>query len=252
MVPDDVKLVSWTHRTAVPSATSVTGDLRDTHAVAAAFARTSPSLVIHSAMALDAASIVEASRNVIQRASLVGADVVYISTDGVFSGDGRPLDEGARPDPIWEYGRWKAEAEELVLRGPAGSAVVRLPLVVSLDPEYRTIERIRQRALGQTPTHWFHDETRQPAMAADIAQAIWRIALLEPRDRSGTWHLPGPERLSRYDIAQRITRALGLDASLIVSATTPPDAVRPRHIDMLGERARDHVGWRPSRILSET
>ncbi|MDQ3484010.1 MAG: sugar nucleotide-binding protein [Actinomycetota bacterium] len=249
MVPNDVKLVPWTHRRAVLGPTPVTADLRDAQAVAAAFASTSPSLVIHSAVALDVASIVDATRNVVNGASHAGAEVVYISTDAVFSGDGRPVDESARPDPIWEYGRWKAEAEELVLRGQAGSAVVRLPLVVSLSPPDRTVERIRQGAVEFLPTHWFHDETRQPAMAVDVAQAIWRIALLDSRDRSGTWHLPGPERLSRYEIAQRVAAALRLDAGSIVSAKTPPDAVRPPHIDMLGERARSQIGWTPARIL---
>lgn len=248
-VPGDVEFVACTHRAAVPGAPSVTADLRDRDAVLAALTSTRPSLVIHAAMALDAASIVDATANVVQAASLVGADLVYISTEAVFAGDGRPVDEDVCPDPIWPYGRWKAAAEELVLHALPGSAVVRLPLVVSLDPEDRATARIHRGGIKQAPTHWFHDETRQPAMGADIAWAIWQIALVVSERRSGVWHLPGPERLSRYEIAQRVVKALRLDASSIMCATTPPDDIRPQHINMLGDRARRQVGWRPSPIL---
>ena len=209
-----------------------------------------PSLVIHAAMAVDAASIVDATTNVTEGASLVGADVVYVSTDAVFSGDGRPRDERAQPDPIWDYGRWKAQAENVILREPTGSAVVRLPLVVSLDPEDRTVARIRRGALERQPTLWFHDEIRQPAMASDIAEGLWRIASLAPDQRSGTWQLPGPESLSRYEIARRVTDALKLDPKSVVSVPAPRDGTRPRHIDMRSDRARDEIRWEPAPILT--
>ena len=157
-VPPDTEFVALTHRTSVQSSASVTADLRDAGPVSAVFSSVRPSLVIHAAMAVDAASIVGATTNVSEAASLVDADLVYVSTDAVFSGDGRPREEGARPDPTWDYGRWKAEAEEVVLRESAGAAVVRLPLVVSLDPEDRVVARIRQGALRGEPTKWFHDE----------------------------------------------------------------------------------------------
>lgn len=248
-VPGDVELVACTHRAAVPAATSVTADLRDPNAALAALTSTRPSLVIHAAMALDAVSVVDATANVVQAASLVGADLVHLSTEAVFAGDGRPVDEDARPDPTWPYGRWKARAEERVLHGLPGSTVVRLPLVISLDPEDGATAQIHRGGIEHAPTYWFHDETRQPAMAADVARAIWQIALTAKEGRSGVWHLPGPERLSRYEIAQRVVKALRLDARSIVRATTPSDAIRPRHIDMLGDRARRQVDWKPARVL---
>jgi len=248
-VPDDVELVPLAHRMSVPGAASVTADLRDASAVSAAFARVGPALVIHAAMAVDAASIVGATTNVTEAASLVGAEAVFVSTDAVFSGDGRPRDENAEPDPIWDYGRWKAEAEKVVLQGPTDSAVVRLPLVVSLDPEDRVVARIRQGARRGEPTTWFHDEIRQPAMASDIAEGLWRIASRPADQRSGTWQLPGPESLSRYEIARRVTDALQLDPSSVTSEPSPRDGTRPRHLDLRSDRARDEIGWEPARVL---
>ena len=234
--------MAWAHAAPVPGR-SVSGDLRDRDSVIAELTRLRPSLVIHAAMALDAVSIVEATANVVEGASRVGAHLVHLSTDAVFSGDGRPRDEDALPDPISPYGRWKAEAEDVVLHGDA--AVVRLPLVVSLDPEDGAVARIRRHA----PTHWFHDEMRQPAMAADLAPAIWQIARLPDDRRTGVWHLPGPERLSRYEIAQRVVEALGLDPTSIVSAATPPDVVRPKDLVLGADRARGMTGWNPAPIL---
>lgn len=136
-----------------------------------------------------------------------------------------------------------------MLDGSQGSAVVRLPLVVSLDPDDSAIAKIRRGAVEQAATSWFHDETRQPAMAADVAPAIWKIAQLERGHRSGVWHLPGPERLSRYEIARRVVAALGLDPNSIISSTSPNNDTRPRHINMLGDRARSQVSWRPAPVL---
>ena len=249
-VPADAELVPLAHRTSVPGSASVTADLRDAQAVSAVFARVRPSLVIHAAMAVDAASIVGATTNVTEAASLVGADVVHVSTDAVFSGDGRPRDEGAEPDPTWDYGRWKAEAEKVVLRGPT-----RRPPSFGCRSSSRSTPRtvssrgIRQGALRGQPTTWFHDEIRQPAMAPDIAEGLWRIASLAADQRAGTWQLPGSESLSRYEIARRVTDALQLDPSSVSSEPAPRDGSRPRHLDLRSDRARAEIGWEPARIL---
>jgi dTDP-4-dehydrorhamnose reductase len=122
------------------------------------------------------------------------------------------------------------------------------PGVVSLDPEDRAVERIRQGSRHE-PTRWFHDETRQPAMASDIAAALWQIASLEPGPRAGVWQLPGPEHLSRYEIARRVVDTLRLDPGSVAPVPVPPDAGRPRHIDMVGGRARGGIGWDPAPVL---
>jgi dTDP-4-dehydrorhamnose reductase len=249
-VPDDVELVSLIHRSPVPGSAVVSADLCDAPAVVAAFERVGPSMVIHAAWKLDEPSIVDATRNVVDAASAVGADVVHLSTDVVFSGDGRRADERSQPDPVSDHGRWKAHAEVIVERAPARSCVVRLPLVVSLDPEDRSTERIREGAIEARTTRWFHDEFRRPAMAADIVDGLWRIASLPPGRRAGVWHLGGSELLSRYEIALRVADALELDRGSVDAEPTPPDLVRPRHIDMRSERASADIGWTAAPILT--
>ena len=241
-IPSRVDLVAWTHRTPIPDSNTLHGDLRDRDVVAHVV-DLRPTLIIHAAVALDEASIVDATRNVVDAASAVGAHLVHLSTDAVFSGDGGRRDENDAPDPVSDYGRWKAAAEDVVTSKAPTSAIVRLPLVVSVDPEDGATRRIRQ---GET--RWFEDEVRQPAMAADLATAIWDIAPLGDNGR-GAWHLPGPERLSRYEIAERVVAALHLDRSSIVAVPTPPDSRRPKDLHLGDDRARREIGWRPRPIL---
>lgn len=133
--PVGTEVVGLTHRTRLRDAPEVMADLRDPGAVVAAVHLVRPSLVIHAAYARDPVAIVAATQNVVDAAQKVGVDVLYVSSDAVFSGDGSPRRENAPPDPVWDYGRWKARAERIVSRASATSVIVRLPLVVSLDPE---------------------------------------------------------------------------------------------------------------------
>ncbi len=251
-------IVALRHRTPLASSgidhqtsgTEVQADLRDTTAVRAAVAQARPSLVIHTAYARDRASIVEATRNIAMAVAEAGADLVHISSDAVFSGDGRPRSEDATPDPIWDYGRWKAEAERVAATVDR-AAIVRLPLVVSTDPADHVVERIRTGASSGQPTSWFTDEHRQPALASDLADACWRIIGLGPDRSAGVWHLPGPETLSRHEIAVRVVANLDLPPTSIVASTTPEGTARPGHLDLDDTRARREIAWRPAPVLSD-
>lgn len=244
-----VPAVSVMHRRPVDGR-RVVADLRDPDAVADAFATVRPRLVIHAAFARDEASIVDATRNVAEAAKRTGADCILISSEAVFSGDGRARSEGSRPDPVWDYGRWKAEAEALAFITVARIAIVRLPLIISTDPDDHVVSDIRAAGERSERSVWFTDEMRQPARADDLARAIWSIAALPAEARSGPWHLPGPERLSRFDIAQRTVEAVGLDKSWIVSAPSPLNAHRPLDLNLTGQRAQHLIGRSPRPVHS--
>lgn len=229
---------------------SVTADLRDRDATMAAVARAEPDVVVHAAYALDGPSIVDATRHVAAAAAAAGAGLVLTSTDAVFCGDGRVRAEDDAPDPIWDYGRWKAEAEQHAVHHVADATIVRLPLLVSVDPDDHVIRQIRRAAADGEQKPWFADELRQPALAREVAEAIWRIIGLGPEGRFGLWHLPGPEHLSRFEIAARVLQALHLDPDLIRPEPTPPTAVRPRDLRLGDERARTTIDWNPTAVLA--
>lgn len=242
--PALVEVVSMIHRRPLPG-TTVEADLRDRRAVLDALDAVQPQLVIHAAFARDEASIVAASQHVAEAAQAIGAALILVSSEAVFSGAGDARSESDAPDPVWDYGRWKTEAERLVLATDPDAAVVRLPLIVSLDPPDHVLAQISAAGSKGERTIWFTDEMRQPAWAEDIAGGIWDIAALPPGHRAGCWHLPGPERLSRFDIAGRGVEAAGLDRSWIVAEPSPPDVHRPRDLHLTAERARREIGWSP-------
>lgn len=88
--PTGHDVVGVVHRRVVADVPVVKADLRDADAVKAAVRQVQPSLVLHTAYAKDRASIIDASRHVVEAAAEVDADIVLVSTDAVFSGDGTP------------------------------------------------------------------------------------------------------------------------------------------------------------------
>jgi dTDP-4-dehydrorhamnose reductase len=246
-VADDFEIVGIVHRRPVPGVPTVRADLLDGDAVLTAARHVRPSLIVHTAYAKDHESIVTASGHVANAAADVGADVVHISSDVVFPGDGVGRDERSTTAPTSDYGRWKAEAERVITSHSSRNSIIRISLIVSIDPDDQAVNRIRSSAARGETTMWFTDEVRQPAGAEDLARAIWRIAALDTR--SGVWHLPGPERLSRHQIAERVVAALGLEPGAIGGESTPIGSDRPRHLHLLDARATREIGWAPAPVL---
>jgi dTDP-4-dehydrorhamnose reductase len=247
--PHGTSVVALTHRHGTPLLPEVHADLRDAGSTLSAVKQADPVLIIHAAYAHDRAAIVDATEHVVAAADEVDADIVFISTDAVFGGDGVARDEASAPDPVWDYGRWKAEAERIVREWSGRAAIVRLPLLVSVDPDDHVVREIRAGAARGETTRWFTDETRQPALAHEVAAAVWRIAALDAAARGGTWHLAGSERLTRYEIARRVIDRLGLSRDVVEAGVTPAGAARPRDIVFTAARARAEVDWNPSPVL---
>ncbi len=165
-----------------------------------------------------------------QLAARFGDRFVFVSTDLVF--DGRrapyaPLDPVA---PLSVYGQTKAEGEELVLA--RGGQVVRLPLLFGADAHGRgATAMVRAAIASNRPQALFTNEYRTPLHAHDAAQALVALVLAERRPR--IVHLPGPERVSRWQFAQRLCAAHGLPADLLQPAECQ-DALRPRDVSLMG------------------
>lgn len=246
-VPEAVQVVAAAHTAEVDWPATVTGDLRDAGETAALVAEAAPELVLHTAYRKDRAGIVDATANVVRATREHGARMIHVSTESVFSGDGRPRSETGEPDPISDYGRWKAEAERLVHDHLPEAAVVRLPLLVSVDPPDGVVASIRSAVAAGNTVGWYAGERRPAAYAEDVATALWRLAVLPSSAAAGTWHLPGPERLTRAELGMRTAKALGLpDPGAEIPG--PPLDERPRDLWLLDRRARAELDWRPRRV----
>jgi dTDP-4-dehydrorhamnose reductase len=218
-----------------------------------------PAAVVHAAilndpvaMAADKAAAwaayVDATRNVVDAANAVGAQVVLVSTDWVFDGTQGPAAEDAPPNPVNQYGFLKAASELVLLERAERGTVARVAGVQGV-PRGRTraprtyptdfvgghrqdhgfgylvaslVEALRA---GEPFTVWESpaiNTLATPTLATDAAGLIWRA--LE-RAVTGVLHCTGGEHVERVTLARRAALAFGLDPDL-VRAGPPPEPPR--------------------------
>jgi dTDP-4-dehydrorhamnose reductase len=125
------------------------------------------------------------------------ARLIHLSSDVIFSGAlARPLREDDVPDPVTEYGAFKARAEQLVLAARPDAVAIRTSLI------YRGDGSTRHEQLARDPSMSFYDdELRSPIQVGDLAAAILELATL---DVAGPLHVAGADGLSRLDFARLV------------------------------------------------
>lgn len=179
-----------------------------------------------------------------------GGRFLFTSTDMVFDGDGAPYAEGDAPTPPSVYGRTKVAAEAAI-RPLARTLSVRVPLMFGLPATGRPSTFAGQLAAlrSATPVKLFTDEFRTPLWNQDAADALVRLALSE---LTGLIHVPGPERLSRYEMIARVAQAIGAGSAALepISRLSIPGAEkRPADLSLRGDLfARTFPQFRATRI----
>lgn len=232
--------VDLTWRSQVPAAPGVHHrvDLCDADATRRLFEQCGPDLVVHTAYrAGSRGDIVEAAENVAAAAARVGAGLVHLSTDVVFDGDGSSRCELDPPCPINDYGRWKLEAEQVVTQLVPNACVTRSSIVVRLDPPDAGCATALAVARGEHRMRFFDDEIRLPILLEDLVGRLVALIELPAPQRSGVWHLPGPEAMSRSELARRIVAYHGVDPSRIDGVIGGSDTGRPRDLRLTSIRS---------------
>jgi dTDP-4-dehydrorhamnose reductase len=148
----------------------------------------------------------------------LGARLLHISTDLVFSGQCAPYSEDDACDPISHYGHTKLMAERMVLSRCPNSVVARTSLLIGASPRGdRGVDEQIERALmrGASP-RLFTDEYRTPVGARDLARVL---VALGRHPFCGVLHVTGQETLSRYEMGVIIARARGHPVERLVAAS---------------------------------
>jgi dTDP-4-dehydrorhamnose reductase len=150
-----------------------------------------------------------------------GVPYVFFSTDYVFDGAKEhpgPYAETAPTNPLSVYGRTKLEGEQRVLQAYPEALVLRTTWVYGADPRQKNFLYSMMRSLkARQPMKVPQDQVSTPTYNRDLVRAA--LGLVEAR-AAGVFHVAGPELLGRLEFAQQVTRALGLDASLLEGVTT--------------------------------
>jgi len=186
-------------------------ELLDHAAVVERFKRERPSLVIHCA-AVSKAAACQADPALARRLNVdatrllaeLGADarIVFLSSDLVFDGRRGRSPENAIPNPLHLYGETKAAAEEVLRRHPR-HLIVRTSLNYGTSPtgDRAFNEEMLAAVRAGRRQKLFTDEFRCPIAVEDTARLIWALI---GAAATGIHHVAGGERLSRWEIGQRL------------------------------------------------
>ena len=215
-----------------PPSTSI--DLRYRESVLGVIGDWRPTAIVHTAYRKgDRSSIVDATRNVAEAAAASGARLVHVSTDVVFAGRQRPYDERDPPSPRHQYGRDKADAEEIVAAMCPDAVIARTSLLLGRAELSIHELTVRDAIAGRSPITFFRDEIRCPALVDDVAAAITELA--GRHEIHGPIHLGGPDPLSRAELAVLIAHRHDWDATRL-------------RLGEMGDARRD----RPVRLLLDS
>lgn len=149
----------------------------------------------------------EGAAIVAEAALQVGAPIVHLSTDYVFDGRStRPWIETDQVGPLSVYGLSKEAGERAVRRVHSGHVILRTSWV--FGSHGKNFVRTMLRLGAERPQlRIVADQHGCPTPAADLATAIWRIALqtvTPTRDVFGTFHFAGQGATTWFDFARRI------------------------------------------------
>lgn len=228
-------------------------DLLNTAGVAELFESTRPETVIHSAAVADidyceshpeeaSALNVEVTRHLVTLARAHDSRFVFLSTDTVFDGEKGNYGEDDAPIPINYYARTKVEAEQVVREILPSAVIARVSLVMGLPLGgagnsflMKMLETLKKGGVARFPDH----EIRSPIDVVTLARSLVELA---GNGFSGTIHLAGNTRVSRYDLGLRIAEWLDYPAESIAAVKAEEmagRAPRPRDVSLNNERARN-------------
>lgn len=162
-------------------------------------------------------------------AARVGAHLVHVSTDYVFSGDkGEPYDEWDEPAPVSAYGRAKLGGEREVMRHAGSWSIARTALVFGRRrPTF--VDMVMDRARTGEPIYGVDDVIGSPTSATDVARVLARLAI---ERREGCFHVANAGSCSRYELALDVLELAGMDPAKVTRSTAadlPWIARRPRN-----------------------
>ncbi len=186
---------------------------------------------------------------IIKHAKVIGAKLIYLSTDFVFDGSAGPYKEEDKVCPVNYYGTTKIAAEKLILESGLDYCIIRTALLYGKKAESgRTnfIHWVKQNLENKNPIKVVNDQVRTPTYIPDLVEGI--LTTLRTGAK-GIYHISGGETLTPFDMAMEVAEHLGLDKTLITavnaSSFTQP-AKRPLVTGFNIAKARSDLGFNPT------
>jgi len=237
-------------------------DITDGTALKQIFDKTKPDVVVHSAALTDVDKCeeekdlawkinVEGTSNIAELCHEHNCFLVYVSTDYVFNGEKGNYTETEQTAPINNYGLTKLKGEEEIKQSKAEYCIARTSVIYGSIPAAGKvnfalwlIEKLRKKEETKTVT----DQWNSPTLNTNLAEMI--LEIVEKRI-TGTFHLAGATRLSRYEFAQNIAETFNLNENLLRPTSSEKMswiAKRPKDTSLNIEKAKHTLNNKPLQI----
>ena len=169
--------------------------------------------------------------------------LIHFSTDFVFDGNKGNYSEEDEAYPVNYYGKTKLEAEQLIKESGISHIIARVCMLYGYngDNSERSFARwVFENLKEGKQINVFTDYFGTPTLVDDIAIAV---AELLKTDKKGIYHVSGPERISRHDLAVKISETFKFRDGLI-------NPVASDQLKQTAKRPRD-TSLNISRLLAE-
>ena len=196
-----------------------------------------------------------ASRYLFEASQKINAHFQLLSTDFIFDGEKGNYKETDEPNPLSVYAKSKVDGEALLLNSDyKNHSIVRTIIVYGIGNNLSRNNIIcwAKEALGKGQAmNIIDDQFRAPTWADDLAWACLRICEL---NKTGIYHISGPETFSIYTIVERVANYYGLSTESLTktdSSTLNQPAKRPPRTGFDLSKSRNELGYNP-KTLEET
>jgi dTDP-4-dehydrorhamnose reductase len=189
----------------------------------------------------------------------VGARLVHISTDYVFSGDfggsaPHPYEPGDDTGPLSVYGRTKLAGELAVQAALPEAVVVRTAWVYTGGTGKDFVATMRRLAAGDGIVEVVDDQTGSPTYVADLVTALLEVADGRVNAHpTGIVHAANGGAVTRFGQACAVFEGVGADPTRVrpVSTAHEPRPARRPSYSVLSARRSEQAGLSPLRPWRE-
>lgn len=195
---------------------------------------------------------VQATQYLFEASKQYKAHFELLSTDFVFDGLQGMYKETDEVNPLSVYAQSKVDAENILLQSDYTNWSIARTIIVYGTTNNLSRTNIVLWAIDalqkQQPMNIINDQFRMPTWADDLA---WGCLEICRRNKTGIFHLSGPELLAINQIVERIAVYLGKsmeNVNLIDSSTLNQPAKRPPRTGFDLSKSRAELGYNPKTI----
>lgn len=180
----------------------------------------------------------------------INGKLIHVSTDYVFDGKFGNYKEEDRANPVNYYGKTKLAGENVIISSGIQYVIFRTILLYGSGIRVKNNFAlwVINNLVDGKPIRCVEDQISNPTNVNDLALAMKKVM---EKNVNGTFHISGPEKVSRYDFALKIAEIFGYDKSLIAKVKTADldqRAVRPMDTSFVIDKARNQLQYNPMNL----